>query len=201
MFRFREIIAKIVSKIRGVRAMSIHVKARGKCYANTDVARTPVPDNLVAFTTAHPSYAPKEFTAAFVLKAAWADAENTDSIKFNQLDGKVDRRSFCCNYNVENGRPVNPCGRTGITGRGHLGKWGPNHAADPIVTKWKRSNSEKVIHPKSGKPVLEFVSIFRKKDHEWAIPGGMVDPGENISQTLKREFAEEALDSNNHPER
>jgi len=31
--------------------------------------------------------------------------------------------------------PQNPCGRTGITGRGQLGKWGVNHAADPIVTR------------------------------------------------------------------
>ena len=31
----------------------------------------------------------------------------------------------------------------------------------------------------SGKPVLEFVSIQRKDTGEWAIPGGMVDPGEN----------------------
>ena len=32
--------------------------------------------------------------------------------------------------------PRNPVGRTGITGRGHLWRWGPNHAADPIVTKY-----------------------------------------------------------------
>lgn len=30
---------------------------------------------------------------------------------------------------------------------------------------------------------------------EWAIPGGMVDPGEDVSATLKREFTEEALDN------
>ena len=30
----------------------------------------------------------------------------------------------------------NPCGRTGLKGRGLLGRWGPNHAADPIVTRW-----------------------------------------------------------------
>ena len=29
----------------------------------------------------------------------------------------------------------NPIGRTGMTGRGLLGRWGPNHAADPIVTR------------------------------------------------------------------
>ena len=27
-------------------------------------------------------------------------------------------------------------GRTGIVGRGLLGKWGPNHAVDPIVTRY-----------------------------------------------------------------
>lgn len=29
----------------------------------------------------------------------------------------------------------NPVGRTGLTGRGLLGRWGPNHAADPVVTR------------------------------------------------------------------
>ena len=31
--------------------------------------------------------------------------------------------------------PRNPIAPTGITGRGLLGKWGANHAADPLVTK------------------------------------------------------------------
>ena len=30
----------------------------------------------------------------------------------------------------------NPIGRTGMIGRGLLGRWGPNHAADPIVTRY-----------------------------------------------------------------
>ena len=30
---------------------------------------------------------------------------------------------------------------------------------------------------------------------EWAIPGGMVDPGELVTTTVKREFMEEALDT------
>ena len=29
----------------------------------------------------------------------------------------------------------NPIGRTGMIGRGLLGRWGPNHAADPIVSR------------------------------------------------------------------
>ena len=32
--------------------------------------------------------------------------------------------------------PRNPIGRTGMIGRGLLGRWGPNHAADPVVTRY-----------------------------------------------------------------
>ena len=39
------------------------------------------------------------------------------------------------------------------------------------------------------------ISIQRHDNKMWAIPGGMVDPGEKVSATLKREFMEEALDS------
>ncbi len=60
------------------------------------------------------------------------------------------------------------------------------------------------------KPVLEFVAIQRHDTKQWALPGvrdllprllinhlsvslkGMVDPGENVSETVKREFHEEA---------
>ena len=181
--------------------MSLHVKCRGDLYANTSVSRPQVANEFVPFSVKCPDYHPTEFTNSFVFGAAWADADDTKEITFNRVDGEVNRTSFTGIYDVVDGRPRNPRGRTGITGRGNLGKWGPNHAADPIVTTWKRKDGEKVIHPATGKPILRFVSIFRKKDSEWAIPGGMVDPGENISQTLKREFAEEALDSNNHPER
>ena len=34
---------------------------------------------------------------------------------------------------------MNPRGRTGVTNRGTLGKWGPNHAGDAIVTRYNLS--------------------------------------------------------------
>lgn len=40
------------------------------------------------------------------------------------------------------------------------------------------------------------VAIQRRDNLMWAIPGGMVDPGERATATLKREFTEEALNSN-----
>lgn len=40
------------------------------------------------------------------------------------------------------------------------------------------------------------VAIQRRDNLMWAIPGGMVDAGEKATATLKREFTEEALNSN-----
>lgn len=92
------------------------------------------------------------------------------------------------------GYPLNPVGRTGIIGRGLLGRWGPNHAADPIVTRWKRDDTGVVeVDRSTGKRILQFIAIQRRDSGEWAIPGGMIDPGETVSATLMREFMEEAL--------
>lgn len=44
--------------------------------------------------------------------------------------------------------------------------------------------------------ILQMVAIRRRDNHQWAIPGGMVDPGEKATATLKREFIEEAMNSN-----
>lgn len=96
----------------------------------------------------------------------------------------------------EQGYPLNPIGRTGLKGRGLLGRWGPNHAADPIVTRWKRNGTGALeIDRASEKPVLQFVCVQRRDSGEWAIPGGMVDANENISATLKREFIEETMNA------
>lgn len=179
----------------------LHSNARCRLYPGSDVARWPVPNEGVSWGSACPQYSPVRYTAPTVSSGpVWADPEiGVDSgfcPKFNALDNAVDRRSHEGTYRVENGYPLNPHGRTGITGRGLLGRWGPNHAADPIITRWKRdSEGRKVLHPGSKNPILQFVSIKRKDCGEWAIPGGMVDPGERVSVTLRREFGEEALNA------
>jgi len=164
------------------------------------VERFKVNEDEVSWSNKLPGYKAVEFTAPFVLTAPWADPEigfEGFHPEWNKLDGKVNRVSHNGEYDVnEEGRPLNIIGRTGISGRGVLGRWGPNHAADPIVTRWKRrENGEILKNQDSGKNVLEFVSIQRKDNGEWAIPGGMVDPGEKVSTAVKREFMEEALDS------
>lgn len=79
--------------------------------------------------------------------------------------------------------------------RGLLGRFGPNHAADPIVTRWRRYSNGVIMLDKDGRGILEFVAVQRKDNGEWAIPGGMVEPGDTVSLTLKKEFGEEALNS------
>ena len=46
----------------------------------------------------------------------------------------------------------------------------------------RTESGEVVKHEGTGRRVLEFVSIQRKDSGEWAIPGGMVDPGERGEQ-------------------
>jgi ADP-ribose pyrophosphatase len=82
-----------------------------------------------------------------------------------------------------------------MSGRGSLGRFGPNHAADPVISTWRRNGDGSKILDEAGNPTLQFVAIMRKDTGDWAIPGGMVDPGENVSLTLKREFGEETMAS------
>ena len=83
--------------------------------------------------------------------------------------------SACCSADV----PRNPRGRTGMAGRGLLGRWGPNHAADPIITRWNAATEE-----------LEVVAVQRKDTGEWALPGGMVAAGEVVPAVIKKELRE-----------
>lgn len=183
-------------------SLALHIKSRCPQYPGSEIQRFSVPDDKVDWRRDWSQYTPVSYTAPSVAKKpAWADPEiGSFSPQFNSLDGSVDRRSHEGDFSVEQGKPLNPRGRTGLTGRGLLGRWGPNHAADPIVTKWKTNLAgQQVSHPVSKLPVLQFVSIKRKDCGEWAIPGGMVDPGELVSLTLQREFSEEALNSLDAP--
>lgn len=181
------------------RTMS-HAKCRNTPYPRTRdgiIERLTIPGEKVDWSVPWPDYNPPTYTMSDMKSKPWADPDISNDFqpKWNQLDGKINRRSHITDYRIENGYPVNPIGRSGLRGRGCLGRWGPNHAADPIVTRWKRQGESILNHKTSGNPILQFVAIERKDCGEWAIPGGMVDPGEVISTTLRREFCEEALNS------
>jgi ADP-ribose pyrophosphatase len=180
----------------------IHTKCRGTFYPRSQnlIKRFQVPDDKVSWTVDYPEYLPLDYTDKVILRGPeWAD-QDIDHVnaKWNSIDGTVNRVSYTGNYSIgsNDGRPLNPLGRTGLRGRGCLGRWGPNHAADPIVTRWKRNEAGEIeVNKTTSLPIIQFVSILRRDCGEWALPGGMVDPGEVFSKTLQREFLEEALDS------
>uniref|UniRef100_A0A1B6D243 Nudix hydrolase domain-containing protein n=1 Tax=Clastoptera arizonana TaxID=38151 RepID=A0A1B6D243_9HEMI len=176
----------------------IHFRCRNNAYPQYQeiVSRFEVPDDKVLWFIDWDEYKPQTFSANSLEGQPWADPDiNSKDFnpKWNCIDGHLNRKSYICNYDVVDLYPLNPIGRTGLKGRGILGRWGPNHAGDSFVTRWKRKpNNEIEYDSVTNKPVLQFVSI-QKKSGEWGFPGGMVDPGENVTNTLKREFIEEAL--------
>lgn len=162
----------------------LHVKARG---AHPQYpARFAVPDEFVLLEKNFPEYKPTDYTAQTVVdndetkkKGGWADPMDVSLVK--NMEGRTSYETGKLKIDPESQKPLNPRGRTGMVNRGLLGKYGPNFAADPVVTR---------INPKNKK--IQMVAIKRKDNGEWAIPGGMVDAGEPVSVTLKREFKEEA---------
>ena len=156
----------------------VHLMARTEkptIYPN----RFPVSEGQTPWEINFPEYDPAYFVAPSVLKnhkpGGWADPEDLAMINhpYHSYTGDIQLDKNC--------RPLNPYGRSGIVGRGLLGKWGANFAADPIITR---------INPETDE--LEMIAIERADCGKMAIPGGMVDEGESITSTLSREFTEEA---------
>lgn len=137
--------------------MKTHVLARSEANPAYKGKRFHVPDSLVSWYIEWPDYSPIDFTHPIVSAGpVWADPP------------KYDKDDY----------PKNPIGRTGTCGRGLLGKWGANYAADPIVMY-----KDKII------------MIKRKDTGDWALPGGMVDPNEKVATAAIRELIEEAFGS------
>ncbi len=148
----------------------LHQKARTE-RAPGYPERFRVPDDRVSWKAAFPTYAPPFYEDPQLARKTYADPAWSPSLdRFFSLEGTLERDA--------EQRPLNPWGRTGLAGRGRLGRHGANFSADPIVTRVRDG-------------VLEVVLIERKDCRQWAIPGGMVDQGEDFRQAAHRELHEE----------
>ena len=169
-------------------APPLHVKARGQHPLYP--VRAIVADHQVSWTASWAEYTPVEYTAEKVLAndatvnpgGGWADPPDPSVLEPHAWAERGSHESPLL-FNAKR-FPMNPRGRSGMGGRGLLGKWGPNFAADPIVTRWHASLG--------APPRLQVVVIERRDTGEWALPGGMVDAAETVSAAVRREFEEEA---------
>jgi ADP-ribose pyrophosphatase len=137
--------------------------------------RFSVSDAHTAWEVALPDYDPPYFVDPTVLAAhrpgGWADPEEIAALH-------RELRSFEGPVAVVGRMPRNPRGRTGLSGRGLLGRWGANFAADAIIAR-----------DTPGGP--EMIAIQRRDSGQWAIPGGMADGDEEPHTTAARELHEE----------
>ncbi|EGD83708.1 hypothetical protein PTSG_11463, partial [Salpingoeca rosetta] len=138
------------------------------------------------------SYQPADYTATAVLSAGDADPQDPSSIRFNAsgiaAEDGVDRRSVAGTYVVFNNRPLNPCGRTGIAGRGVLKRWGPNPTFHCFVTRYARDASGKLLMTKGAQSLEVLLLQF---------PGGDFDAPQVKSNTADA-FLSMLLDKGRH---
>jgi ADP-ribose pyrophosphatase len=110
------------------------------------------------------------------VRDGWADPQ-TDPTR---IDWAPRQAAAAIGFDVIDGRPVNPCQRTAIRyGRGELGHWGEALAADAIVTADDNDGHRWLL------------MVKRADGHGWALPGGMVEPGEDPADAAVRELTEE----------
>lgn len=105
----------------------------------------------------------------------WADPE-TDPTR---IDWATRLANAAIPFELDDGRPVNPCERTKVRyGRNELGHWGEALAADALVSAQHAG-------------LRWIVMVERGDGHGWALPGGHVDDGETPVAAAARELAEE----------
>ena len=170
--------------------MTPHTQARTEVHAKYEGKRVKVADESVPWSNDAPLYRPEEFTDDSVLTKGvdegWADPRTPQ-----QVPDLKQRKSYEAPISFDAaGMPRNPRGRTGLCGRGLLGQWGPNHAADPIVTRY---------NPQTGK--LQLVAMRREDTGQFAVPGGISkNPGDMWNNKMRSEFKTEvAQDKDDDP--
>ncbi|KAF8770629.1 Transient receptor potential cation channel like protein [Argiope bruennichi] len=183
---------------------SIHVLARHTPYPGTRVQRYPVPDKYVPWEVMWTDYDPVAYTRpksdfpgslhpyvdedVLLLRATQGiDDSQLPVFQWNCLSSNpagisIDRTSWIIGdqgtsvvYKLDSeGVPRNIYGRTGLRGRGALCRWGPNHFALVIITRWQ----------KGGGRGLEFVVMRGERRGQLSLPGGFV-PGEHKYEAVR----------------
>jgi len=154
--------------------------------------RCRVLDEQVDWSLPFPSYRPAQFTHPDVLRAdrtlfpdGWADPADPQKISEPEWKGRFSYEQSSLTFDCVR-RPRNPVGRTGVEERGLLECWGPNHRVDPVITRFDPAMPEEL-------QVLGVCQTSRSRDErpEWAICGGVLEPGDRPYAAAKRVLVDE----------
>uniref|UniRef100_H3B0C1 Transient receptor potential cation channel subfamily M member 2 n=1 Tax=Latimeria chalumnae TaxID=7897 RepID=H3B0C1_LATCH len=173
-----------------------HVNARILLYPGSSVKCFPVPDEKVLWKVEFQGYAPPFYTSEkedLTGSWAWEGPADPSSLEPSMAgDTQFNGESFHGPYIFENGLPQNPMGRTGLQGKGVLYWFGVNHAIDPVITRWRRK-VDGSVKVKELKRMLEFLAVSCPSSKHWALPGGVLEPGETLPRKLTEILEEKAL--------
>ncbi|RWS01510.1 protein ced-11-like protein [Dinothrombium tinctorium] len=181
-----------------------HLLSRMSPYPNTQTNRLPVPDKYVPWDISWLDYCPPVHSLP---KDAFAQSVNADEetiilsisrtappmikpeFKFNALftynDKVYDRKSWITDnnnqsliYQLDGIFPLNPCGRTGLAGRGSLPRWGPNHYIFVFITKYNNIAAS-----------FEFLSAKKQTSDcsDYSLIGGFV-AGDNAFAVVQQQL-------------
>jgi len=117
------------------------------CYPESNMERSPVVQR--DWSEEDSQYHATQYTDQRVLEQSSNGNPRVDggllhvlknnAVQWNSIDSTtippVDRRSGKGKYALFQGLPLCPLGRTGISGRGSLPRWGPNHVAVTCITR------------------------------------------------------------------
>ena len=140
-------------------------------------------------------YEPKEFTSDKVIDhwkerkyGGWADPPYPDSIQFDTASRltynfeteryePVEQLGICIedSNSSQIGRPINKYSRTGVTGRGVLGKWGVNRTSYLLFFRFNSTGDKQVL--------LRLSNL-----NSWSMPGGFLLDSEASLECAKRCF-------------
>jgi ADP-ribose pyrophosphatase len=114
-----------------------------------------------------------------VVADGWADPEDILALSVDSAPGRTTRMSRPAKRMDEEGRPLNPRGRTGIAGRGLLGLWGANLSVSAVCVRGD---------PEGG---LEILLGTVEDTTDVALPKGFVLPDETAGAGFLRVLEDE----------